>query len=89
MTVTVSSAALRILGLDDDLRFEGLTRVWGRRTTKVTGNRLDLIGLAGDIECRATEGEEGYNHKASEKAILRRAVAQLKKQGIEPFNFKF
>jgi hypothetical protein len=73
-----------IVGLDDMARYTDVERVPVYTGYQCIGTREALIDLVTEIADRATEGEDGYNHDARDKAILRRALRRLARAGWEP-----
>ena len=83
-TITLSTHALDIAGLDDLARFTDIERAPGSRVTRCTGTLDALISLVTELCDRATEGADGFAHSAADKRVLRRAVASAVRQGVTP-----
>lgn len=83
--VSLSYGAYYAVGMDDPVRYPDLRR-WANRGTYlyVSGTREALIQLATELNDRANEGSDGFNETAETKAVCRRAVASLRRQGITP-----
>lgn len=82
--LTISHNAWSVVGLDDAARYPDLTRVINPagQTVDVIGARSALIDLVTELDDRATEGGDGFNESARNKAICRRAVARARKAGF-------
>jgi hypothetical protein len=85
ISATITRRAYQVLGLDDDLRYQEVTRSLKRGSNVVilTGTKHDLIEIATELNDRATEDHTGFNESAANKTICRAAVRSLRSQGIE------
>lgn len=84
-TIRLSTHAFLLVGLDDAGRYPDITRGGSRlKFIELHGEEDALIDLATELHDRATEGADGFGHSPQEKAIARRAVESLRKQGVYP-----
>ncbi len=81
--ITLSIRAFRILGMDDPCRYADIVR-WGSKAhyLGISGYMDTLVELATELSDRATEGAAGFNETAANRAICRRAIKSLEKQGV-------